>query len=140
MPTSLQDFVITDGQRDIVSDADVQALRPGSRLVLLPAQGRPAVFKARAVRAARATCHSKGPPRAAQCAPDAFTTAGRLCMLQRLPWNTGRTLPACRPQERVSFQPHPKTLTMAGDYEYFAAQGHHPFAFALAELIDNALR
>jgi signal transduction histidine kinase len=29
---------------------------------------------------------------------------------------------------------------MAGDYEYFAAQGHHPFAFALAELIDNSLR
>jgi hypothetical protein len=40
----------------------------------------------------------------------------------------------------VTFNPHPKTLTMAGDYEYFAAQGHHPFAFALAELIDNALR
>lgn len=44
------------------------------------------------------------------------------------------------PQERVSFNPHPKTLTMAGDYEYFAAQGHHPLAFALAELVDNALR
>lgn len=29
---------------------------------------------------------------------------------------------------------------MAGDYEYFAAQGYHPLAFALAELIDNALR
>jgi hypothetical protein len=29
---------------------------------------------------------------------------------------------------------------MAGDYEYFAAQGHHPLAFALAELVDNALR
>ena len=29
---------------------------------------------------------------------------------------------------------------MAGDYEYFAAQGHHPLAFALAELIDNSLR
>lgn len=44
------------------------------------------------------------------------------------------------PQERISFCPHPKTLTCAGDYEYFAAQGHHPFAFALAELIDNSLR
>jgi signal transduction histidine kinase len=47
---------------------------------------------------------------------------------------------ACCLQERISFNPHPKTLTMAGDYEYFAAQGHHPLAFALAELIDNALR
>jgi hypothetical protein len=44
------------------------------------------------------------------------------------------------PQERISFNPHPKTLTMAGDYEYFAAQGYHPLAFALAELIDNSLR
>jgi hypothetical protein len=43
-------------------------------------------------------------------------------------------------QERISFNPHPKTLTMAGDYEYFAAQGYHPLAFALAELVDNALR
>lgn len=25
-------------------------------------------------------------------------------------------------KERISFSPHPKTLTMAGDYEYFAAQ------------------
>lgn len=25
-------------------------------------------------------------------------------------------------KERITFQPHPKTLTMAGDYEYFAAQ------------------
>jgi hypothetical protein len=24
--------------------------------------------------------------------------------------------------ERISFQPHPKTLTMAGEFEYFAAQ------------------
>jgi DNA mismatch repair ATPase MutL len=29
---------------------------------------------------------------------------------------------------------------MAGDYEYFAAQGHHPAAYALAELVDNSLR
>jgi hypothetical protein len=43
-------------------------------------------------------------------------------------------------RERISFNPHPKTLTMAGDYEYFAAQGQTPFAFALAELVDNSLR
>ena len=43
-------------------------------------------------------------------------------------------------KERIHFPPHPKTLTMAGDYEYFAAQGQHPFAYALAELIDNAMR
>jgi hypothetical protein len=42
--------------------------------------------------------------------------------------------------ERISFQPHPKTLTMAGDYEYFAAQGRHPFVYALAEFVDNSLR
>ena len=43
-------------------------------------------------------------------------------------------------KERIFFPPHPKTLTMAGDYEYFAAEGTHPFAYALAELIDNAMR
>jgi len=43
-------------------------------------------------------------------------------------------------RERITFNPHPKTLTMAGDYEYFAAQGQAPFAFALAELVDNSLR
>lgn len=25
-------------------------------------------------------------------------------------------------REKISFQPHPKTMTAAGDYEYFAAQ------------------
>ena len=44
------------------------------------------------------------------------------------------------PQERISFLPHPKTMTMAGDYEYFASQGKHPLVYALAELVDNALR
>ena len=31
-------------------------------------------------------------------------------------------------------------MTMAGDYEYYAAQGRQPLAFAVAELVDNALR
>ncbi|KAL4443930.1 hypothetical protein ABPG75_011667 [Micractinium tetrahymenae] len=43
-------------------------------------------------------------------------------------------------RERISFQPHPKTLTMAGEFEYFAAQGRHPFVYALAEFVDNSLR
>jgi len=83
-------------------------------------------------------------------------------------------------REKISFVPHPKTLTAAGELEYFAArvrhqtiehvawdppspaptpimlrsctspatileclmppQGHHPMAFALAELVDNSLR
>lgn len=56
------------------------------------------------------------------------------------PQHTQQTQHARQQQERVAFTPHPKTLTMAGDYEYFAAQGHHPLAFALAELVDNAIR
>ena len=32
-----------------------------------------------------------------------------------------RTL-AAPAREKISFQPHPKTLTMAGEFEYFAAQ------------------
>ena len=42
--------------------------------------------------------------------------------------------------EVVSFVPHPKTMTMAGEWEYFAAGSQHPFPYALAELIDNSLR
>jgi structural maintenance of chromosomes flexible hinge domain-containing protein 1 len=42
--------------------------------------------------------------------------------------------------EEVTFIPHPKTITMAGEWEYFAAGSQHPFPFAVAELIDNSLR
>lgn len=70
-------------------------------------------------------------PLAPISAPHATLLQPRACQLGN---------PAAAAQERISFDPHPKTLTMAGDYEYFAAQGHHPLAFALAELIDNALR
>lgn len=42
--------------------------------------------------------------------------------------------------EEVSFIPHPKTMTMAGEWEYFAAGSQHPFPYAVAELIDNSLR
>lgn len=40
-------------------------------------------------------------------------------------WGLTRTCKECcaaYPQERVSFQPHPNTLTMAGELEYWAAQ------------------
>lgn len=40
----------------------------------------------------------------------------------------------------ISFIPHPKTMTMAGEWEYFAAGSQHPFPYAVAELVDNALR
>jgi hypothetical protein len=43
-------------------------------------------------------------------------------------------------REKISFIPHPKTMTMAGEFEYFAAQGRHPFVYAIAEFIDNSLR
>lgn len=42
--------------------------------------------------------------------------------------------------EEVSFVPHPKTMTKAGEWEYFAAGSQHPFPYAVAELIDNSLR
>ena len=34
----------------------------------------------------------------------------------------GRHALAAPTRERISFQPHPKTMTMAGEFEYFAAQ------------------
>jgi hypothetical protein len=75
-----QPLLISDGMRDVDSDAHVRSLQPGQRLLVRPVA----------------------------------------CPQQQLF------------KERISFNPHPKTLTMAGDYEYFAAQGHHPLAFALA--------
>ncbi|PRW58303.1 Structural maintenance of chromosomes flexible hinge domain-containing 1 [Chlorella sorokiniana] len=56
-----------------------------------------------------------------------------------LAWAADRAL-AAPAREKISFQPHPKTLTMAGEFEYFAAQGRHPFVYALAEFVDNSLR
>ena len=35
---------------------------------------------------------------------------------------TGSLVTDLAMQERISYVPHPKTLTRAGDYEYFAAQ------------------
>lgn len=55
-----------------------------------------------------------------------------------IPVNDGNSHAPAR--ERISFIPHPKTMTMAGEFEYFAAQGRHPFVYALAEFIDNSLR
>jgi structural maintenance of chromosomes flexible hinge domain-containing protein 1 len=48
--------------------------------------------------------------------------------------------PTVTSYEDVSFVPHPKTMTMAGEWEYYAAGSQHPFPYAVAELIDNSLR
>ena len=48
--------------------------------------------------------------------------------------------PSLTAAEEVSFVPHPKTMTKAGEWEYFAAGSQHPFPYAVAELIDNSLR
>lgn len=42
--------------------------------------------------------------------------------------------------EDASFIPHPKGMTMAAEWDYFAAGAQHPFPYAVAELIDNSLR
>ena len=43
-------------------------------------------------------------------------------------------------QERISFNPHPKTLTMAGDYEYFAAQVGHLISCPCSKTMASGLR
>jgi hypothetical protein len=58
---------------------------------------------------------------------------GSLEMLQANP-------PTIADDQEISFIPHPKTMTMAGEWEYFAAGSQHPFPYAVAELIDNSLR
>ena len=42
--------------------------------------------------------------------------------------------------ERINFVPHPRTITAAGDLEYFTSKrGKQTVSYALAELVDNAL-
>jgi len=38
-------------------------------------------------------------------------------------------------QERISFQPHPKTLTMAGELEYWAAEVCMQFGYKDSEVL-----
>ena len=43
-------------------------------------------------------------------------------------------------RERITFVPHPRTITAAGDLEYFTStRGKQTVSYALAELVDNAL-
>ena len=110
----------------------------------------PRVRRRRAAPAApAAACLTGLPPRDAQgfllndterdCVSDADAAALRDGTTLVVTSAEDRAL-AAPARERISFQPHPKTLTMAGDYEYFAAQGRHPFVYAVAEFIDNSLR
>ncbi|KAK2859596.1 hypothetical protein Q5P01_004216 [Channa striata] len=42
-------------------------------------------------------------------------------------------------EEQITFMPHYDTLIRSGMYEYYASEGQHSLAYALAELIDNSL-
>lgn len=79
------------------------------------------------------------PPRAAPCVQDYvltdttrdFTTDADVAGLQDgamlMAVAAGDRSLAQPARERISFQPHPKTMTAAGDYEYFAAQVSRPW-------------
>jgi hypothetical protein len=60
------------------------------------------------------------------------------CTLHCVPLSSdAATATAAALCERISFPPHPKTLTDSGDY--VEKNGKAPVAFALSDLIDNAL-
>ncbi|GIL94923.1 hypothetical protein Vretimale_1033 [Volvox reticuliferus] len=128
-----QEFYLAHGSSRLV-DTDVAArrLKPGDQLQVclgtpgstMPPNTVPNVLTSRS--------RLQGGLRLASGTP-ATNKSG----VKNLSFGSGFKAPS---KERIKFVPHPKTLTMAGDYEYFSARGHHPFAFALAELIDNSLR
>ena len=102
-PSVLQDFSLTNFTRDVKDDEDVQALSEGEQLwavILDPAN---------------------------------HVVPTKVCMSHTLTWRARFPVHHCcmcvfiddwapLPQERVTFQPHPNTLTMAGELEYWAAQ------------------
>ncbi|KXZ46758.1 hypothetical protein GPECTOR_41g723 [Gonium pectorale] len=130
-----QDFsLMSSSSRVIDSDVAARKLRAGDQLFV--STGGPGGSMAPASLPPGTAGRSKSlsrPPRPSSVAGPVSMPPASNATLQ----DSGYKPPA---KERISFVPHPKTLTMAGDYEYFSARGHHPFAFALAELIDNALR
>lgn len=110
--------VLLPDDRPARTDEDLRGLREGSKLkVVLPAQVTPA----------------RDPGAAARGAPMHLTQTLHLAALLLTPQASGRV-------EAVQFTPHPNTVIMAGDLEYFESNGAHPLAYALAELIDNAMR
>ncbi|GLI61005.1 hypothetical protein VaNZ11_003267, partial [Volvox africanus] len=128
-----QEFYLTHGSSRLI-DTDVAArkLKPGDQLQVclgtpgstIPPNTVPHVHASRS--------RLQGGLRVPSGTP-ATNKSG----VKNLSFGSGFKAPS---KERIKFVPHPKTLTMAGDYEYFSARGHHPFAFALAELVDNSLR
>ncbi|KAG2443092.1 hypothetical protein HYH02_009506 [Chlamydomonas schloesseri] len=151
-----QEFHVVTNNKVVASDAALKRLRPGGQLGVClgsaPPQpslsmGAPAsILPSAAGNAVGAGGAARSRPPAGPSRPAMSTAAGPAAWCGGSERKPEATSPSgsmdYRPpaKERISFIPHPKTLTMAGDYEYFSARGHHPFAFALAELVDNALR
>ncbi|PNW82785.1 hypothetical protein CHLRE_06g294050v5 [Chlamydomonas reinhardtii] len=151
-----QEFYLVTNNKVVNSDAVLRRLRPGGQVgvCLGAAPPRPSLSAAPpasslpsgAGTAAGAGSAVRSRPPAGPSRPATSTAAGPAAPHGTSERKTEASSPTgsldYRPpaKERISFIPHPKTLTMAGDYEYFSARGHHPFAFALAELVDNALR
>ncbi|GLC56261.1 hypothetical protein PLESTB_001085700 [Pleodorina starrii] len=127
-----QEFFLAHGSARVVdTDAAVRKLRPGDQLQVC--LGNPGS----AVHPSTLPTGARGKPPLGTSRLTGSTPAAQNSSRKNLSLGSGFKPPA---KERISFVPHPKTLTMAGDYEYFSARGHHPFAFALAELVDNSLR
>lgn len=151
----LQDFSLTNFTVEVKDDESVRALSDGEKLwaVILDPSNHVVPTKVCMSCTLSQLQAELAWPLIHQCYTGVFT-------------DTRATLP----QERVTFQPHPNTLTMAGELEYWAAQvrskpasmkkslyicslldtdlksrgilvqGRSPLPYALSELIDNALR
>jgi len=107
----VQEFLLTDFIVDLKHDEDVQGLQEGAILW--------AVQSGRHDHVAPTKVNSWHSPGFAAIPPS--HPIRQTCKKSRHAVKQG----ACS-QERVNFQPHPNTLTMSGELEYWAAQVGSP--------------
>ena len=107
----MQDFVLTDFNIDFRNDASLRRLQGGWTLHALFAKNKVALQPTKVT--------------------SLLTHCLQGCSQYQFAYGLFRQKLAL--QERINFSPHPKTLTMAGDYEYFAAQVKVPWLVDLGK-------
>lgn len=122
----VQDFLLTDHNKDIKTDEDIQQLEDGSHLWAIPRSGSTRLAPMTVSKYNIAECYKRHQHETVRSHWQQVVTIPviSLPLHSSLAFKSQASSDTCSAtlQERVSFQPHPKTLTMAGELEYWAAQ------------------
>lgn len=103
----MQDFVITDFTNEVCTDENVQNLSPSILLWAVP----------------KGSNNHMAPTKVSSSTERGFCSCNQPCPSLEVTSCLELSSQATHAvQEKISFQPHPKTLTMAGELEYWAAQ------------------